>query len=167
MHTKIRIQPVSAGSFSRYGWVVDVSNSAGRPINDGTTLRFDDVGELALGAAGGEPCMALFRAKARAIAGPWQTLERHNLGTQTFIPLAGARCVMLVALGARAPDPATLAAFSVAGNQAVTLRAGTWHHGLLAVDDGDFVVIERRAAETDCDVVPLDQPVWLIQDQGL
>lgn len=164
MSHRIRIQPISAGNFSPYGWVVDVSNAKGRPINDGTSLRFDDFGELSLGAAAGEPCLALFRAQARAIQGPWQTLERHKLGTQTFIPLAGARSVMLVALGDPAPQPTTLAAFAVAGNQAVTLRAGTWHHGLLAIDDGDFVVIERRATDVDCDVVQLDQPVWLIED---
>ena len=49
-------------------------------------------------------------------------LERHRLGTQTFIPLAGARCVVLVARGEHAPDPATLAAFAVDGAQGFTLR---------------------------------------------
>lgn len=167
MHTELRIQPISAENFSAYGWVTDVADAGGRLINDGTSLRFDNIGELSLNAAGGEPCLALFKAKARAIQGPWHTLERHNLGTQTFVPLASARSVMLVALGARTPDRATLAAFRVPGNKAVTLRAGTWHHGLLAVDDGDFVVIERRAAETDCDLAQLDPPVGLILEPTL
>ena len=38
---------------------------------------------------------------------------------------------------------------AVAGHQAVTLRAGTWHHGLIAPDGGDFAVIERRGVELD------------------
>ena len=60
------------------------------------------------------------------------------------------------------PEPATLAAFDVAGDQAVTLHAGTWHHGLIALADGDFVVIERKGAAVDCDVAELPEPVTLL-----
>lgn len=153
--------PITADAFAPYGWLVSAEGRAGHAINDGSSLRVDEVGELALTAQGGAPCLALFRARARSPRGPWQTLERHRLGTQTFVPLAGARYVVLVALGDDAPDPATLAAFVVRGDQAVTLRAGTWHHGLLALDDGDFVVIERRADDVDCDIATLPAPVAL------
>ncbi|MCY7319238.1 MAG: ureidoglycolate lyase [Ramlibacter sp.] len=158
----LQARPVSAEAFAPYGWLVAATPGSGRPINDGTSLRLDDVGELALTAQGGAPCIAVFRARARAIAGPWQALEVHRLGTQTFVPLAGARCVLLVALGDAEPDPASLAAFVLPGDQGVTLRAGTWHHGLLALDDGDWVVIERRGAAVDCDVARLPEPVGLV-----
>jgi ureidoglycolate lyase len=118
-------------------------------------------GRLQLHAQGGEPCVAVFRAQSQALAGPWRLLERHRLGTQTFIPLAGARCVVLVARGEAAPDPATLAAFAIDGAQGFTLHADTWHHGLIALDAGDFVVIERRAAEVDCEFAELALPVTL------
>jgi ureidoglycolate lyase len=157
----LRALPITTDGFAPYGWLVAADGHAGRAINDGSSLRVDDVGELDLTAQAGVPCLAVFRARARDPRGPWQTLERHRLGTQTFVPLAGTRCVVLVALGAEAPDPTTLAAFVVRGDQGVTLRAGTWHHGLLALDDGDFVVIERRAAEVDCDVATLPAPVTL------
>jgi ureidoglycolate lyase len=153
--------PITAAAFAPYGWLACAEGQSGRVINDGSSLRVDDVGELSLTAQGGAACLAVFRAQARDPRGPWQTLERHRLGTQTFVPLAGARYVVLVALGAEAPDPATLRAFVVRGDQAVTLRAGTWHHALLALDDGDFVVIERRAAEVDCDIATLPAPVAL------
>ena len=84
---------------------------------------------------------------------------------QTFVPLAGARCLMLVALGDEAPQAHTLAAFWVSGQQAVTLRAGTWHHGLIAPKGGDFVVVERAAAAADCDTVELN-PAVLVADAG-
>ena len=157
-------RPVTADTFAPYGWLVDAQGREGRPINAGSSLRVDGVGELALTAGGGTPCIAVFRAQARDIAGPWQTLEAHRLGTQTFIPLGGARCVLLVALvaqGGALPDPATLAAFVLPGTCGVTLRAGTWHHGLLALDAGDWVVIERRAAAVDCAVAELPEPVLL------
>ena len=132
-----------------------------RAINGGTSQRWDMPGGLHLNAEGGEPCVAIFRARAQALAGPWHLLERHRLGTQTFIPLGGARCVVLVACGEGAPDLTTLAAFAVGGAQGFTLHAGTWHHGLIALDAGDFVVIERRAASVDCEFAELAEPVTL------
>ena len=57
------------------------------------------------------------------------------------------------------PDVATLQAFSVSGGQGITLRAGTWHHGLLALTDGDFVVLERSVDSVDCELAQLPEPV--------
>lgn len=181
---ELQVQPLSVSGFAPYGDLIGVP-AAGEPgagqegregrqghpgppgglpvraINGGTSQRFDMPGGLHLLAEGGEPCVAIFRAQAQALPGPWRLLERHRLGTQTFIPLAGARCVVLVARGEAAPDPATLAAFAVGGAQGFTLHAGTWHHGLIALDAGDFVVIERRAAQVDCEFAELAVPVTL------
>jgi ureidoglycolate lyase len=172
---ELELQPLSAAAFAPYGEVigipavgaratVDAAHAGGLPvraINGGTSQRFDMPCGLDLHAQGGQPCVAVFRARAQTLAGPWRLLERHRMGTQTFIPLAGARCVVLVARGEAAPDPATLAAFAVDGAQGFTLHADTWHHGLIALDEGDFVVIERRAAEVDCEFAELAVPVAL------
>ena len=155
-------QPITRDAFAPYGWLIDAGGQSGRAINEGSSQRIDDLSELALDAAGGAPCLALFRAEARDPAGPWQQMERHRLGTQSFIPLNGVRCVVLVAGGDEQPDPATLAAFMVGGHQGITLRAGTWHHALLALDGGDFVVLERRAAQVDCELARLDEPVRIM-----
>lgn len=159
---QLQAQAITSHNFAPYGWVAQAHGETGRPINGGNSLRVDavdSVGALALTADGGAPCLAVFRAQARSAQGPWQELERHLLGTQTFVPLAGARYLMLVALGDDAPQTATLAAFWVGGHQAVTLRAGTWHHGLIAPDGGDFVVVERAAAAVDCDLANLNPAV--------
>lgn len=158
---QLTIQPISAAAFAPYGWLADADGAAGRPINDGSSQRIDSVGDLQLTAESGAPCLALFRASPRDARGPWQQLERHRLGTQTFVPMGGAHYVVLVALGEAQPDAQTLAAFAVAGHQAVTLRAGTWHHGLIAPDGGDFVVIERQADAVDCELATLVAAVTL------
>jgi len=155
------VAPITAGAFGPYGWLAEGGDADGRPINDGTSRRIDGAGRLSLSAEGGAPALAMFRAEARDPRGPWRTLERHRLGTQTFVPLGGVRCVMLVAAGEARPDPSTLAAFVVSGAQAVTLHAGTWHHGLIAIDSGDFVVVERTAVEVDCEFAELAEGVML------
>ena len=172
---QLQLQPLSIEAFAPYGEVIGIPSDGGpgtdranrakslpvRAINGGTSQRWDMAGGLHLHAEGGEPCVAIFRAQAQALTGPWRLLERHRLGTQTFIPLGGARCVVLVARGESAPEAATLAAFAVDGTQGFTLHADTWHHGLIALDAGDFVVIERRAAEVDCEFAELAAPVTL------
>ncbi len=125
--------PIAQQAFAPYGWLIDSSRGSGTAINAASAQRIDAVSGLELDADGGKPCLALFKAAARDPAGPWRELERHRLGTQTFIPLAGARCVVLVALegiNPARPDESTLATFAVDGHQATTLRAGVWHHSL-------------------------------------
>ncbi len=165
---QLKMQPLTVAAFAPYGWVIDASASlagSGRRINHGSSQRLDMPGALDLQREGGHAVVAVFRAQPLPIQGPWQELERHRLGSQTFIPLAGARCVVLVALGEDAPKPATLAAFEVHGQQAYTLHAGTWHHGLIALDAGDFVVIERGGpVAVDCDIAHLADPVTLVVD---
>ena len=149
---------ISREAFAPFGWLVDAAGS-GVAINGGSSQRIDGLTALALDAEAGKPCLAIFKAKARDPVGPWAELERHCLGTQTFIPLNGVRYVVLVALGDKAPDASTLRAFAVSGHQGITLRAGTWHHGLLALEDGDFVVLERRSDVVDCELAQLLEPV--------
>jgi ureidoglycolate lyase len=157
----LRLEPITAEGFAPYGWLASADGRPARPINQGSSQRVDGIGELSLTAEGGTPCLAMFRAQAQGLCGPWRMLERHRLGTQTFVPLGGVRYVVLVATGQAAPEPASLAAFLLAGHQAVTLRAGTWHHALIALDAGDFIVIERWAAQVDCELAPLAEPITL------
>jgi ureidoglycolate lyase len=158
----LKAQSISRQAFAPFGWLIDAPSAVGTAINGGSSQRIDALTELAFDAQGGKPCLAIFKAKARDPAGPWVELERHCLGTQTFIPLNGVHYVVLVALGDAKPDASTLRAFTVSGQQGITLRAGTWHHGLLALSDGDFVVLERSADAVDCELAQLLEPVSII-----
>ena len=154
--------PITRDAFALYGWLIDAAGFDGRAINACSSQRVDGLTELALTGEGGTPCLAIFRAQARELAGPWREMERHALGTQTFVPVHGVHYVVLVAGGGDRPDPATLAAFFVGGHQGITLRAGTWHHALLALDGGDFVVLERLALQVDCEIAMLPQAVSIV-----
>jgi ureidoglycolate lyase len=158
------IRPLTTNAFTPYGEALDWAGDAGQAINSGTSQRVDLPAGLALWSEQGRPALAVFRAQARVVEGPWRTLERHRLGSQSFVPLTGARCVALVALGNDAPDESTLAAFLVTGRQGITLRPGVWHHPLIALDAGDFLVIERSAAVVDCEECALPHAVALRWD---
>lgn len=152
--------PLTPQAFAPYGTVVAVpATGPGRPINGGNAMRFDLLDDLQLGAEGGRPVLALFRAQARRFPHAFTEMERHALGSQTFVPLGERRFVIVVARAGAAPVSCSeLAAFVTDGHQGVVLAPGTWHHALLAVDAGDFVVVERAGGEVDCDICHLAVP---------
>ena len=155
------LRPLTAQDFAPYGEVLELDRGDARSINAGTSARRDLPSALDLARDGGAPQLATFEVQAQGLGGPWRVLERHRLGSQTFVPLHAGHWVVLVALGEDAPDRRTLAAFSASAQQGVTLRAGTWHHPLIALAPGRFLVIERAAGEVDCEVVELTPPVRL------
>ena len=150
-------RPLTAESFAPYGEVVTSAGRAGRQINAGTSVRVE-MSEPDVLAEGGTPSLSVFRASARRLPVDVRELERHRLGSQTFLPLGRTAFVAVVALGDPAPDPETMAAFYSDGRVGITIRRGVWHHALLSLDDGDYAVIERRGAHVDCDVVELARP---------
>ncbi|SDJ30154.1 ureidoglycolate lyase [Variovorax sp. OV700] len=154
----LAVQPLTPQAFAPYGTVIEAPAGAGRPINGGNAQRFDLVSDLQLGTANGRPMLALFRAEARRFPHQVTEMERHALGSQTFVPLGERRFVIVVAPRGAAPSPETLAAFITDGLQGVTLAPGTWHHALLAVDAGDFVVVERAGDAVDCDTCAFAAP---------
>jgi ureidoglycolate lyase len=162
MPPPLPLRPLDAEAFGPYGEVLELAVGATWAVNAGTSRRRDLPGGLDLARAGGRPLLATFRAQAQPLQGPWHVLERHRFGSQTFVPLAAGRWVVLVAQGGSAPDAATLAAFLVGPGQGVTLHAGTWHHPLIALDAGLFLVLERAGPEEDCEVVQLPAPVQLL-----
>jgi ureidoglycolate lyase len=161
----LHAEPLTAAAFAPYGRVLQVpaDGDGGHPINAGTSQRHELLGDALLSADGGRPVISISRAVARVLPMALVEMERHPLGSQSFIPLGAARrLVLVVARPGPAPQQlADLAAFVSDGAQGVWLAPGTWHHPLLALDAGDFLVVERRAAAVDCDVVPLQPPVWL------
>ncbi|MGA0612765.1 ureidoglycolate lyase [Caldimonas sp. KR1-144] len=150
--------PLTPAAFAAYGTVLQAPGGAGRSINGGTARRFDLVADLQLHSHGGHATLAIFSAQARRFPHTVDELERHALASQSFVPLGRRRFVLVVAPPGPAPEAHQLAAFVTNGEQGVTLAPGTWHHALLAVDAGDFVVVERVAPKADCDEHRLARP---------
>lgn len=145
---------LTAAAFAPYGDVVTSAGQAGFAINAGTSMRVEMPQPDVLGH-GGRPSLSVFRASATRLPLALRELERHRLGSQTFLPLGGTPFAVVVALGEARPDAETLAAFRIAGDCGVTFRRGVWHHPLLALADGDFAVLERRGTGIDCEVSAL------------
>jgi ureidoglycolate lyase len=173
----IHVQPLTPASFAPYGDILGGTLTSGVFINAGTSERIA-LGDPDLDRAQGHASLNLYRARANRLPFIARELERHCLGSQSFIPLKSVPFVVIVALGdpavcshgpqgeslpGVAPLEDTIAAFWVDGSCGVTFRPGTWHHPLLAQQDGDFIVLERKSAIIDCEIKTLVQPVQVIR----
>lgn len=145
-------------AFAPFGYVFELAGAHHYAINGGTTERFHDLLPVDTAEAGGRPLVNVFRGRPHALPVTIHGMERHPLGSQAFIPLDGARSLIVVAPPGDF-DPARLQAFVTHGLQGVSYARGVWHHYLLALDRvSDFLVIDRGGAGENCDEVTLATP---------
>ncbi|AVS65117.1 ureidoglycolate hydrolase [Paracidovorax avenae] len=155
------VQPLTAVAFAPYGQVIALGGSCTRqiPINDGRCMRHHDLARP-FAAGPGAVAFSLFDAAATALPARLTLMERHRLGSQSFAPFGAAlQLVAVVADAAIAPEalgPEHLRAFVTDGQQGLQLAPGVWHHPLLSLQAGPWLVADRIAAEADCDVVRID-----------
>jgi ureidoglycolate lyase len=145
-------QALNSATFAPFGIVMDPEDRTPEIINDGSTRRYADLASLDLcGDPGdGNPKIHLYVASARVFPLRLARLERHRRASQVFIPLGGQRFIVVVAPGAERPEWEHVLAFLSAPGQAISLHRGCWHHGLVALNDGDrFAVIEGGGYRSD------------------
>ena len=150
-------EPLSAEAFAPYGQVIACTGHAGYAINEGSSQRFTDLAQLESDAEG-RLALSIFRAEARQAPYALHCLERHPLGSQAFMPLNGQR--FLVVVSARQPDPEvpapdSLRVFISDGRQGINFRRGIWHHPLLALSPGDFLVADRLGPGDNCEAIDI------------
>lgn len=151
------VEPLTAEAFAPYGQVIECAGHHSLAINHATSRRFSDLAQLETDPEG-RLALSIFQARARQRPYLLDTLERHPLGSQAFMPLNGQPFLIVVA-GARpapdAPGTAALKAFISHGTQGINFRRGVWHHPLLALADADFLVADRLGPGPNCEEVDI------------
>ena len=158
---ELRALPLEAASFAPFGEVIEATG-APLGINDDTAQHFADLARIDVADAGGRTRVGIYRAQPRVFPFVLRMLERHPLGSQLFMPLEGRRFVVVVAPAGERIEVASIRAFVANGRQGVNYHRGTWHHPLLALElQGDFLVVDRAGAGSNCDELTLSEPLLL------
>jgi ureidoglycolate lyase len=159
---KLRAQPLTRAAFAPFGDVIEMAGSRNYPINQGSTLRFHDLAKIDVAADGGRPLINVFRATPLPEPIEVKVLERHPIGSQAFMPLSGAKFLVVVADPVARPSFEHLHAFITDGAQGVNYARNTWHHFVLALDRvTDFLVVDRGGPGENLEEISLDAPVLL------
>ena len=150
----LQVQPLSAEAFKPFGDVIQANDAAKHfSINQGYAERYDRLALVDANDLGGQAGISIFRAKARPMPIELSVLEKHPLGSQAFMPISGHAYLVVVAPGGNAPEIDKAQCFLASATQGVNYAKGTWHHPLLALHDGDFLVVDRSGAKGDMNCV--------------
>ncbi len=150
----LQVQPLSAEAFKPFGDVIQANDAAKHfSINQGYAERYDRLALVDANDLGGQAGISIFRAKARPMPMELSVLEKHPLGSQAFMPMSGHAYLVVVAPGGNAPEIDKAQCFLASATQGVNYAKGTWHHPLLALHDGDFLVVDRSGAKGDMNCV--------------
>ena len=150
----LQVQPLTAEAFKPFGDVIEATDAAKHfSINQGFAQRYDKLAVVDANDQGGQAAISVFRAKARPLPMALSVLEKHPLGSQAFMPLSGHAYLVVVAPGVEQPDINKVQCFLASATQGVNYAKGTWHHPLLALHDGDFLVVDRSGAKGDMNCV--------------
>lgn len=164
---RIEARAIGHAAFAPYGLLIDgllIDSGGGKPelINAGTTRRHSELASLDLRAPDRDPVLGIYVAQARQLPLRLERLERHQQAAQVFLPLGTHRFIVVVAPGSEAPDWRGLEAFITSPGQGVSLNRGCWHHGLIALGDGDrFAVLEGGNYRNDTIEVPAPEVIEL------
>ena len=158
-HTEslLPVAALTAEAFADFGQVIARHGRSGYAINEGSSQRYSDLAQLEADADG-RLALSIFRAKARQAPFALGVLECHPLGSQAFVPLNGQSFLIVVAAARpdpNQPDPSILKVFLSDGQQGINFRRGVWHHPLLALADGDFLVADRLGPGENCEEIDI------------
>ena len=150
-------EKLTAEAFAAFGSVIEASDRCERiDINQGHAVRYDALAAADCAEGGGQAVLSLFRAKPLA-APVLKVFERHPLGSQSFVPLGGKPYLVAVAPAGEF-DPAAVRVFRAEGHQGVHYAKGVWHHFLLVLEEGDFLVVDRAGPGDNCEEIELADP---------
>jgi len=145
-------EPLSRDNFAAFGDVIEVGAGTRISINDGTTVRHDDLANVDVAQDGGRPVVSIFESQPFDFPLNIEMLERHPKGSQAFIPLDDHPYFVVVAARAESVRPEGIKVFLATGRQGVNYPKGMWHHPVIVMEPMRFLVIDRSEAETNCDL---------------
>ncbi len=153
---QLKPQALTRDVFAPFGEVIEMQGHPSIAINQGFALRFNDLAGVDVAMEGGATNISLFLRQPRPVPIEIKLMERHPLGSQTFIPLQDRPWLVLVCEDVHDLD--SYRAFAASGMQGINYGRNVWHHPLLVHDaDSRFLIVDRKGPGNNLDEVWLDK----------
>jgi len=144
--TSIVIKPkaINKKNFKKFGDMIATDDIKPLEINDGYAKRYDGIANLDAKKDDGEAIISIFSTLKRSFPMKVDMMEKHPLGSQAFIPMKETTFLAFVAPKGDRPDLDKAEAFIIPKGVGVNYNAGIWHFPLIATEDMDFLVVDRK-----------------------
>ena len=142
----INPKPITKENFSKFGDMITTTNIKPIEINDGYAKRFDGIANLNTSQDNGETIISIFSALKRTFPMKIDMMEKHPLGSQAFVPMKQTTFLVIVAPEGNKPDLNKIEAFVIPPEIGVNYNPGTWHFPLIATEDMNFLVVDRKGS---------------------
>ena len=142
----IKPKPINKENFKKFGDMIATDDIKPIEINDGYAKRFDGIANLDTSIDGGETTISIFSALKRSFPMKVDMMEKHPLGSQAFIPMKETTFLAFVAPEGDKPDLNKVEAFIIPKGVGVNYNAGIWHFPLIATEDMNFLVVDRKGS---------------------
>ena len=146
MEITINPIPITKENFSKFGDMITTADIKPIKINEGYAKRFDGIANLDTSKDNGETTISIFSALKRSFPMKIDMMEKHPLGSQAFIPMKETTFLAFVAPEGDKPDLNKVEAFIVPKGVGVNYNAGIWHFPLIATEDMNFLVVDRKGS---------------------
>ena len=145
---KITVNPklITKENFSKFGDVITTDDIKPLEINEGYAKRFDGIANLNTSKDNGETTICIFSALKRSFPMKIDMMEKHPLGSQAFVPMKETTFLVFVAPEGGKPNLSKAEAFIVPPGIGVNYNPGTWHFPLIATEDMNFLVVDRKGS---------------------
>jgi len=157
MQNTINPKLITKENFSKFGDMITTANIKPIEINEGYAKRFDGIANLNTSKNNGETTICIFSALKRSFPMKIDMMEKHPLGSQAFIPMKQTTFLVLVAPEDIKPNLNKIEAFIVPPEIGVNYNPGTWHFPLIATEDMNFLVVDRKGSGNNLVIEHLDK----------
>jgi ureidoglycolate lyase len=140
----IKPKMINKENFKKFGDMITTNGIKPLEINDGYAKRYDEIATLDAKKDNGESIISIFSALKRSFPMKVDMMEKHPLGSQAFIPMKETTFLAFVAPEGDKPDLDKVEAFIIPKGVGVNYNAGIWHFPLIATEDMDFLVVDRK-----------------------
>ena len=151
----MKIEPLTKPTFAPFGEVVEMEGAEHFLINQHFAERFNNLAHVDVNDEGGSVNVSIAAATPRPKPIAIKLMERHPLGSQIFYPLQNEDWLVLVCTNPKVD--ASYRLFQATGQQGINYGKNVWHHPLLVLNIGKFLVIDRKGPGINLEETELDR----------
>ena len=157
MAITITPKKITKENFAKFGDLITTDDIKPISINDGYAKRFDGIANLDTLKNNGETTISIFSAIKRSFPMNIDMMEQHPLGSQAFIPMKETTFLSFVAPNSDKPDLDKVEAFIIPPGLGINYKTGTWHFPLIATEDMNFLVVDRKGSGDNLKIQKLEE----------